>query len=58
MTLCAHYAGSSHTGDHLGFQCGGILHGRYVKLMMRTTEHLYLAGVKVGVFQISFQVHI
>ncbi|CAG2213933.1 unnamed protein product [Mytilus edulis] len=41
MKLCAHYAGPSHTGDHLVFKCG--LPGRYVKLMMRTTEYLHVA---------------
>ncbi|XP_052066665.1 fucolectin-6-like [Mytilus californianus] len=47
MKLCAHYAGPSHTGDHLVFKCGGILPGRYVKLMMRRTEYLHVAEVKV-----------
>ncbi|VDI83224.1 Hypothetical predicted protein, partial [Mytilus galloprovincialis] len=47
MKLCAHYAGPSHTGDHLVFQCGGVLRGRHVKLMMRTTEYLHVAEVKV-----------
>ncbi|CAC5374578.1 Fibrinogen-like protein A,Ryncolin-4,Angiopoietin-related protein 7,Angiopoietin-related protein 1,Ficolin-3,Ficolin-1-B,Techylectin-5A,Ficolin-2,Ryncolin-1,Tenascin-R,Fibrinogen-like protein 1,Angiopoietin-1,Tenascin-X,Fibrinogen C domain-containing protein 1-A,Tenascin-N,Ryncolin-3,Tenascin,Fibroleukin,Fibrinogen C domain-containing protein 1,Ryncolin-2,Angiopoietin-related protein 6,Angiopoietin-related protein 2,Angiopoietin-2,Microfibril-associated glycoprotein 4,Ficolin-1-A,Ficolin-1,Fibrinogen C dom len=47
MKFCAHYAGPSHTGDHLVFKCGGVLPGRYVKLMMRTTEYLHVAEVKV-----------
>ncbi|CAG2196677.1 unnamed protein product [Mytilus edulis] len=47
MNLCAHYAGPSHTADHLVFKCGGVLPGRYVKLMIRKTEYLHVAEVKV-----------
>ncbi|XP_052066663.1 uncharacterized protein LOC127706222 [Mytilus californianus] len=46
MQLCAHYVGPAQVGSHLLFECFHE-NARYVKLMIKGTECLHVAEVKI-----------
>ncbi|XP_063399480.1 uncharacterized protein LOC134684128 [Mytilus trossulus] len=47
MHLCAHYVGPAQLGAHLIFECEPDENARYVKLMIKGTEYLHVAEIKV-----------